>query len=86
MNFEIEMLPVVTWEFDSEPPNPVSAGAHAKLGFREVGQQRVAGGTKAGSLQAGPVRRQNEARTLTRPTSTRVQVCSIVTHSQWPQL
>jgi uncharacterized protein len=61
MNFRIEALPVVTCEFDSEPPNPVSAGLHAKFDSREVGQQRMAGGTMAVSLQAGPVRRQNEA-------------------------
>ena len=61
MNFEIEMPPVVTREFDIEPPNPVSAGLHAKFGFREVGQQPVAGGKMAVSLQVAPVRRQNEA-------------------------
>jgi predicted GNAT superfamily acetyltransferase len=54
-------VPVVTREFDVDPPNPVSAGFHAKLGFHEVGQQLVAGGTKVVSLQAAPVRRQNAA-------------------------
>ena len=52
MNFEIETLPVVTCEFDIEPPNPVSAGLHVKVGFREVGEQLVAGGKK-GDLVAG---------------------------------
>ena len=61
MNFRIETLPAVTCEFDIAPPNPVSAGLHGKFGFREVGQQLVAGDTNAVSLQAAPVRRQNEA-------------------------
>lgn len=38
-------------EYDLEPPNPGSARFHAQFGFREVGQQRVAGGKKAVSLQ-----------------------------------
>jgi len=80
--FEIETLPAAACDFEIEPPNPVSARFHARFGFREVGQQRVAGGTKAVSLQAGPVRRQNEARTLTRPERNRMQAGSIVTHSQ----
>jgi len=61
MNFGIETLPIGTCEFDIEPPNPVSASLHAKFGFREVGQQPVAGGKMAVSLQVAPVRRQNEA-------------------------
>ena len=82
MNFEIETPPVVTCGFDIEPPNPVSAGLHATFGFREVGQQPVAGGTMTVALQVAPVRRHNEARTLTRPERYRMQVGSIVTHSQ----
>lgn len=38
-------------EYDLEPPNPGSARFHGQLGFREAGQQRVAGGKKAVSLQ-----------------------------------
>ena len=38
-------------EYDLEPPNPGSARFHAGFGFREVGQQRVAGGKKSVSLQ-----------------------------------
>ena len=38
MNFRNETLPIGTCEFDIEPPNPVSAGLHVKVGFREVGQ------------------------------------------------
>jgi uncharacterized protein len=45
-------VPHVTCEFDIEPPNPVSLQFHSRFGFREVGQQRVAGGAKAVSLQA----------------------------------
>lgn len=43
---------MVTCEFDVEPPNPVSEKFHQRLGFREVGRHRVAGGTKLVSLQA----------------------------------
>jgi predicted GNAT superfamily acetyltransferase len=42
----------IVCEFDLEPPNPVSQGFHAKLGFREVGTQRVASGRKRVSMQA----------------------------------
>lgn len=38
-------------EFDVEPPNQRSARFHAGFGFREVGSQQVAGGTKRVSLQ-----------------------------------
>jgi len=48
-------VPVVTCEFDIDPPNPVSANFHAKYGFREVGRQLVANGTKTVSLQAAHV-------------------------------
>ena len=42
----------VTCEFDLQPPNPASAGFHARFGFREVGTQWLAGGKKQVSLQA----------------------------------
>jgi uncharacterized protein len=48
-------VPWVTCEFDRDPPNPASAQFHARFGFKEVGQQWVAGGTKQVSLQAAPV-------------------------------
>ncbi|MBB5204049.1 hypothetical protein HNQ51_001342 [Inhella inkyongensis] len=38
-------------EFDIEPPNSASQAFHARLGFVEVGQQRVAQGKKRVSLQ-----------------------------------
>lgn len=38
-------------EYDLEPPNPGSARFHAQFGFREIGRQRVAGGSKEVSLQ-----------------------------------
>lgn len=44
--------PRVTLEIDFEPPNPVSARFHARQGFREVGAQWVAGGSKQVSLQS----------------------------------
>jgi len=49
-------VPWLTCEFDTEPPNPVSAQFHARMGFREVGTQRVGGGKKKVSLQAKAVR------------------------------
>lgn len=45
-------VPVVTCEYDVDPPNEVSERFHARFGFREVGRQRVADGRKAVSLQA----------------------------------
>jgi predicted GNAT superfamily acetyltransferase len=45
-------VPLITCEFDIEPPNPTSARFHARLGFREVGRQRLDGGSKTVSLQA----------------------------------
>ena len=44
--------PVVTAEIDIEPENAPSLRFHGSFGFREVGQQRVADGKKAVSLQA----------------------------------
>lgn len=54
-------VPVVTCEFDVDPPNPVSERFHAKFGFREVGRQLVAGGKKLVSLQAARVPGSNTA-------------------------
>lgn len=54
-------VPVVTCEFDIDPPNPISANFHAKYRFSEVGRQIVANGTsgtkgtKTVSLQAAHV-------------------------------
>ena len=44
-------IPILTCEFDVDPPNPVSELFHAKFGFREVGRQPVANGKKYVSLQ-----------------------------------
>ncbi|MBN8734939.1 MAG: GNAT family N-acetyltransferase [Xanthomonadales bacterium] len=38
-------------EYNLDPPNPASRAFHDKFGFRELGTQRVAGGTKKVSLQ-----------------------------------
>ncbi|MEP6899153.1 MAG: GNAT family N-acetyltransferase [Rhodanobacter sp.] len=46
-----EDMPLITCEFDIEPPNPASARFHARLGFREVGRQQLDGGKKTVSLQ-----------------------------------
>ena len=45
-------IPFVTAEIDINPPNPGSLSFHEKYGFKEVGKQTVAGGTKVVSLQA----------------------------------
>ena len=45
----------VTCEFDVDPPNPASEAFHRSFGFREVGRQRVAGGSKLVSLQAAEI-------------------------------
>jgi predicted GNAT superfamily acetyltransferase len=45
-------VPLITCEFDIEPPNPASERFHARLGFREVGRQQLDGGRKTVSLQA----------------------------------
>ncbi len=50
-----DAVPLVTCEFDLQPPNPASERFHAKFGFVEVGQQSAAAGTKLVSLQAAKV-------------------------------
>jgi hypothetical protein len=57
-------VPVVTCEYDVDPPNEVSERFHARFGFREVGRQRVAGGSKAVSLQASVVPAVDDGATL----------------------
>jgi uncharacterized protein len=42
---------VVACEYNLEPPNPASKAFHDRFGFREVGRQHVADGTKLVSLQ-----------------------------------
>lgn len=54
-------VPFVTCEFDIQPPNPQSERFHARFGFREVGRQSIANGTKLVSLQAALVQAQNAA-------------------------
>ena len=54
-------VPLVTCEFDVEPPNPASERFHAKFGFVEVGRQSAAGGAKRVSLQVASVPPQNAA-------------------------
>ncbi len=45
-------IPLITCEFDIEPPNTASARFHSRLGFREVGRQQLDGGKKTVSMQA----------------------------------
>ncbi|MGH8156882.1 MAG: GNAT family N-acetyltransferase [Rhodanobacter sp.] len=47
-----DAVPLITCEFDIEPPNPASERFHARLGFREVGRQQLDGGSKTVSMQA----------------------------------
>jgi len=47
----------VVCEFDLDPPNETSRRFHARFGFREVGTQWVAAGTKQVSLQEAPAGR-----------------------------
>jgi predicted GNAT superfamily acetyltransferase len=47
--------PVITCEYDIEPPNLASERFHRAFGFVEVGRQLVAGGKKLVSLQAAPI-------------------------------
>jgi predicted GNAT superfamily acetyltransferase len=48
-------VPRLTCEFDLDPPNSASANFHLRFGFREVGRQRIRGGTKEVSLQVREV-------------------------------
>jgi predicted GNAT superfamily acetyltransferase len=41
----------ITCEFDTDPPNEASRAFHERLGFREVGAQRVGAAQKAVSMQ-----------------------------------
>jgi Predicted acetyltransferase, GNAT superfamily len=45
-------VPLITCEFDIEPPNPASQRFHARLGFREIGRRQLDHGSKTVSLQA----------------------------------
>lgn len=45
-------VPVVTCEYNIEPPNEPSRRFHNKFGFAEIGTQRLDGGKKRVSLQA----------------------------------
>lgn len=53
-------VPLVTCEYDIDPPNPASGRFHARFGFREVGRQSVAGGRKVVSLQVVAARQHPE--------------------------
>jgi predicted GNAT superfamily acetyltransferase len=48
-------IPAITCEYNIEPPNPASRAFHDKFGFRELGTQWVAGGSKRVSLQAAAI-------------------------------
>ena len=46
---------IIACEYNLEPPNPASRRFHDRFGFREVGRQHVADGTKLVSLQIAEV-------------------------------
>ncbi|HEY0199380.1 MAG TPA: GNAT family N-acetyltransferase [Rhodanobacter sp.] len=48
-------IDAVTCEYNVQPPNIASQRFHDKFGFKEVGTQWVAGGTKKVSLQASDI-------------------------------
>ena len=51
----IQGIRTITCEYNLDPPNQPSRAFHDKFGFRELGTQRVANGTKLVSLQAAEV-------------------------------
>ena len=48
-------VPVLTCEYNIEPPNEPSRRFHDRFGFSEIGTQALDGGRKRVSLQAAPV-------------------------------
>ena len=48
-------VPVLTCEYNIEPPNEPSRRFHDRFGFTEIGTQTLDGGKKRVSLQAAPV-------------------------------
>ncbi len=52
---KLQSVPQVVCELDVEPPNEASRRLHDALGFREVGTQWVADGTKRVSLRRADV-------------------------------
>jgi predicted GNAT superfamily acetyltransferase len=49
-------VPVLTCEYNIEPPNEPSRRFHDRFGFTEIGTQALGDGSKRVSLQASPVR------------------------------
>ncbi|MCW8806942.1 MAG: GNAT family N-acetyltransferase [Rhodanobacter sp.] len=52
---QLQGIQTITCEYNLEPPNPASRAFHDRFGFRELGTQWVAGGTKKVSLQAAEI-------------------------------
>lgn len=48
---KVHDIEVITCEYNIKPPNPASRAFHDKFGFKELGTQWVAGGSKQVSLQ-----------------------------------
>lgn len=53
---EQDQVPLITCEYDIDPPNPASAHFHTKFGFHEVGRQSTGNGKKQVSLQVAETR------------------------------
>lgn len=52
----LQGVDAVTCEYNLQPPNIASQRFHAKFGFREVGTQWLAGGSKQVSMQLADIR------------------------------
>ncbi|MBU3823852.1 MAG: GNAT family N-acetyltransferase [Candidatus Oceanisphaera merdipullorum] len=48
----LQGINTIACEYNIEPPNPPTRAFHDKFGFKELGMQWVASGTKLVSLQA----------------------------------
>jgi predicted GNAT superfamily acetyltransferase len=48
-------VPAIACEYNLDPPNPASRAFHDKFGFKELGTQWAASGTKRVSMQAATV-------------------------------
>lgn len=53
---QVQDIEVIACEYNIKPPNLPSRAFHDKFGFKEVGQQHVADGTKLVSLQVAQVK------------------------------
>jgi predicted GNAT superfamily acetyltransferase len=50
-----QALPVISCEYNIQPPNEASRRFHDKFGFHEIGQQELDGGKKTVSMQVAKI-------------------------------